>query len=106
MNMNMNMNIAQHYKKIRALSPNALNSAIKTNLEASCAASNFIYLLLRGRTAQVISDFNDQQFGRSKKSLNGKRFTIENAMVDGGTVTVWLKGCRCGAELWKDVEVI
>lgn len=102
----MTKTIASRRRELRALEGAPLEDFLRTKLASASAASNLVWMVLKGRTVEVISDFNDQQFGRSKKSLKGKRFEITNAFTDGGEIVVWLKGCDCGAELWKDVKLI
>lgn len=84
----------------------AVLNVVSRNLEVARVAERSITALLVGRTVEVISNFNDQQFGRCKPSLKGKRFTIHHAFVDDGGVTVWLEGCHCGAGLWEDVILV
>jgi hypothetical protein len=79
---------------------------VSRNLDVARHAERSITALLVGRTVEVISNFNDQQYGRSKPTLKGKRFTVHNAFVDDGHVTVWLEGCHCGARLWEDVVLV
>lgn len=84
----------------------AILNVVRHNLDAAVTSERNITALLVGRTVEVISNFNDQQFGRSKPSLKGKRFTVHHAFVDDGGVTVWLEGCHCGAGLWEDVILV
>ena len=83
-----------------------LKRVINRNLDIAKESERCIQSLLKRRTVEVISDFNDQQYGRSKKSLKGKRFKVHHSFVECGQVTVWLEGCRCGALLWVDVVLV
>lgn len=83
-----------------------LKRVIEHNLTVAAESERCIGALLKQRTVEVISNFNDQQFGRSRPSLKGKRFTINGAFVEDGGVTVFLDGLRCGARLGADVALV
>jgi hypothetical protein len=83
-----------------------LERVIRRNITLFSDAERAIRALLKRRTVEIVSDFNDQPFGRSKKSLKGKRFTVIDAFPEQGGVTVWLEGLRCGARLWEDAVLV
>ena len=83
-----------------------LDDLIREDLAMVISNEQAIGEIMRGRTVEVISDFNDQPYGRSKPSLKGKRYEVLSAFVEQGGVTVWLSGLRCGARLWEDVVLI
>lgn len=56
--------------------------------------------LVIGRTATIVSDYNGQPFGTSKRSLKGQSFEVREVYITGnGQVTIFL----CGLDLGLDV---
>lgn len=52
---------------------------------------------LRGKTIVIISDYNGQEFGKSKRSLKGEKFVINHAVFGmTGELVVFIKEQRLG----------
>jgi hypothetical protein len=51
-------------------------------------------VLLRGRTAQILSDYNDQPYGTSKKSLRATIQVVERVIIEQTGISVKLEGHR------------
>jgi hypothetical protein len=83
-----------------------LKQVIDSNVKLIVDAERSIKALLKRRTVEIISNFNDQLYGKSKKSLKGRRFIVDDSSVDQGRVTVFMEGVRCGAWLWEDVVLV
>jgi hypothetical protein len=84
------------------------NEALKRYIANAFRCETYVNNILRERTVEIVSDFNDQPFGRSKKSLKGKRFKVKSACLSlsEGEIHLWLDGCQCAAVLWTDARLI
>lgn len=49
-----------------------------------------IHKLLKGRTVRIISNYNGQPLGSSRKSWKGREGKIKEAHVNGRDCVVWL----------------
>jgi len=52
-------------------------------------------LKLKGRRVRIVSDFNDQPYGRSRPSLKGKVTTISHVCVESSHSCFFLEGYLC-----------
>ncbi len=64
-----------------------------------------VKLLLIGRKAKILSKFNDQQYGSSRKSLTGKVYSIKSIFYDEGNYLVKFDECDCYIHL-DELEII
>jgi hypothetical protein len=64
--------------------------------------------LVAGRKVRIVSNFNGQPCGRSRKSLKGTVQTVKSLQLDGYHIWLFLEDggkCWCGVGL-KEVEFI
>jgi len=60
-----------------------------TEIQRECKTASFkinrihndLSKLMVGRKAKIISDFNGQMYGKSKKSMKGREFVVESVHV-------------------------
>lgn len=72
----------------------ALNDFIKHNLLEIEKAEKNISNQFIGRTVRVLSRFNGQMFGRSKKPLTGQVFKVCDVSISCGRIHLLLEGMR------------
>ncbi|KKK88912.1 hypothetical protein LCGC14_2738380 [marine sediment metagenome] len=66
---------------------------------------NTAQAMMIGKQVKILSDFNGQPYGRSKKSLKGKTFFVISVEIDRFQIWLFLKDMRCGIDS-KEVEFI
>lgn len=86
----------------------SITRALKAQVHIAHRAQAAVNSLLQFRTVEVISDFNDQPYGRSKKSLKGQHFMVQTVILElhDKEIHLLLKGCTCGVVLWQDVKLV
>lgn len=72
----------------------AHDNIIKHNLAEIEKAEKNISDQFIGRTVRVLSRFNGQMFGRSKKPLTGRTFKVTHVSTSCGRVHLLLEGTR------------
>jgi hypothetical protein len=52
--------------------------------------------LVAGSPVRILSDYNGQPYGRSKRSLRGEKMIVERVSIDPcqGHISLWLRGER------------
>jgi hypothetical protein len=74
------------------------NEQVQTMAGRDCgtviAKEKKLNTLLRGRTARILSDYNGQPYGRSRKPMTGKDIEVAHVCLDRSGVTVLPKGER------------
>lgn len=87
-----------------------MDEQLKKILRGMVEYNGIINDMLKGKTVEIISDFNDQPIGRSKPSLKGKRYKIRHASADHmimeGEIHLWCVGLQCLPKLWKDAVLV
>lgn len=86
-----------------------MDEQLKKLLRGIVEYDKIIGELLKGKTVEIISNFNDQPIGRSKPSLKGKRYKVTYAIskVDqGGEIHLQCEGLWCWPQLWKDAVIV
>jgi len=71
-----------------------INNIIKRNLLEIEKAEKNISDQFIGRTVRVLSRFNGQMFGRSKKPLTGQAFKVIDVSISCGRIHLLLDGKR------------
>ncbi len=60
--------------------------------ESVRAAEEKARSLVLGRRVRIVSAYNGQPFGRSRKPLTGKVFEVVGVSLDGSAFSLWLSG--------------
>ena len=86
-----------------------MDKQLKKLLRGIVEYEGLIEDMLKGKTVEIVSNFNDQPHGRSKPSLKGKRFAIKSAHIEtrhGGEIHVQCEGLWCFPQLWRDAVLV
>ena len=81
-----------------------LSYALSDINDAIGAASDHV----AGKKVTILSNFNGQPHGRSRKSLKGSVQTVKRASFDGGSLWLWLEdGGQCWCAIgFEEVEFL
>jgi len=78
------------------------------NEKLSCALSNIREIIaeasyrVAGKEVTILSSFNGQPHGRSRKSLKGSIQKVKHVTFDGGSLWLWLED---GGQCWCAIGV-
>jgi len=86
-----------------------MDEQLKKILRGIVEYDGLISDMLKGKTVEIVSNFNDQPHGRSKPSLKGKRFTVKSAYTEArheGEIHLQCDGLWCFPQLWRDAVLV
>jgi membrane protein implicated in regulation of membrane protease activity len=66
---------------------------------------NIVRKKLKGRTIKIVSDYNGQPYGSSKKSIKGSIWRIKSVWFNGDTWGVFIDGYSVGL-CYDEIEII
>lgn len=82
------------------------NTALFYSREVYAAQSKYFDLVI-GKTVKILSDFNGQPYGNSKKSLKDTTFIVSNAIIDdNGKRWLWDGNCNHTYIEMENVEFV
>ena len=61
--------------------------------------------LVKGKTIKILSDYNGQPYGQSKRSLKGECFTVTGSTVESDGIWLYIKEHNVGLNI-EEVEFI
>lgn len=76
----------------QVISPAHTMQFVKSRAEEISRIEFNIKSAIVGRVVRVMSNYNGQPYGRSRKSLKGLEAKVHSAIVEFGKVYIWLEG--------------